>query len=140
LQERASEVRARFELAAARIAGAWLHTGRITVSREDFRIAGEFLEGEGWTVEEMSGVCIRLACRDVPPTVVTREVAVLIALRRLSLPDNSRRSAMHPTPARRRRVVALLPERTAVLPPPLVAELSSPARSAGAGGPVELPA
>src|SRR5437763_3303652 len=54
------EVRSRFALAAARMADAWLRAGQVRVPAHDFRIVRDFLERDGWTVEELPGVRVRL--------------------------------------------------------------------------------
>src|SRR5207253_7338647 len=88
------EVRSRFALAAARLADAWLRAGRVRVSAHDFRIVRDFLECDGWTVEELPGVCVRLRCAGVLSAEMTREAAALIALRRLVAPGEWRRRAL----------------------------------------------
>ena len=129
------EVCARFELAAARIADAWLAARGGRVSREDFGIARAFLERDGWKVEELPGVRVRLACHEVAPSVMTREAAVLVALRRLARPRFGRPSALvSSTPVRR---VAFTVRSLAPLPR---LDVSPPARSGEAAVPVELPA
>ena len=86
-------VRARFELAAARIADAWIRTRRLEVTAEDFHIACDFLERDGWRVEELPGLRVRVAYRYFRSEEVTREDAVLVAFRRLALPAQSRARA-----------------------------------------------
>jgi len=77
------EVSSRFALAAARMADAWLRTGRVRVSARD-----------GWTVEELPGLCVRLRCAGVLSAEITREAATLVALRRLVAPGEWRRRAL----------------------------------------------
>ena len=88
------EVRSRFVLAAARMVDVWLHAGQVRVSTEDFRIVRDFLERDGWTVEELPGVCVRLRSGGVPSAEMTREAAALVALRRLVAPSEWRRRAL----------------------------------------------
>ena len=88
------EVSSRFALAAARMADAWLRAGGVRVSTHDFRIARDFLERDGWTVEELPGVFVRLRCGDLLSDEMTREAAVLVALRRLVAPGEWRRRAL----------------------------------------------
>jgi hypothetical protein len=88
------EVRSRFVLAAARMVDVWLHAGQVRVSTEDFRIVRDFLERDGWTVEELPGVCVRLRSGGVPSAEMTREAAALVALRRLVAPSERRRRAL----------------------------------------------
>jgi len=94
VETRPPEVRSRFELAAARMADAWLRAGGVRVSTHDFRIARDFLERDGWTVEELPGVFVRLRCGDLLSDEMTREGAVLVALRRLVAPGEWRRRAL----------------------------------------------
>ena len=55
------KVASRFELAASRMAEAWLEAGTVTVSADDLRVAREFLTQTGWTVREARGGLLRLA-------------------------------------------------------------------------------
>jgi len=88
------EVRSRFALAAARMADAWLRAGHVRVSAHDFGIVRDFLERDGWTVEELPGVCVRLRSGGVLSAEMTREAAALVALRRLAAPGEWRRRAL----------------------------------------------
>ena len=88
------EVKSRFALAAARMADAWLRAGHVRVSAQDFRIVRDFLERDGWTVEELPGVRVRLRCAGVLSAEMTREAAALVALRRLVAPGEWRRRAL----------------------------------------------
>jgi len=115
------EVRSRFALAAARMADAWLRAGHVRVSAHDFRIVRDFLERDGWMVEELPGVCVRLRSGGVLSTDMTREAAALVALRRLVAPREWRRRAL-----RTGRVHATRPVAT---PVPAPARLSARARS-----------
>jgi hypothetical protein len=79
------KVGSRFELVASRMADAWLRAGAVTVTPEDLRIAGEFLEQTGWSVRDVGGGLVRLI--RIPGArghEMTREAVVLIALRRLA--------------------------------------------------------
>src|SRR2546428_11757357 len=87
------EVRSRFALAAARMADAWLRAGHIRVSAHDFRIVRDFLERDGWTVEELPGACVRLRSGGQLSAEMTPEAAALVALRRLVAPRQWRRRA-----------------------------------------------
>jgi hypothetical protein len=88
------EVKSRFALAAARMADAWLRAGYIQVSGQDFRIVRDFLEDDGWTVEELPGLWVRLRSGSTPSAEMTREHAALVALRRLVAPSEWRRRAL----------------------------------------------
>jgi hypothetical protein len=76
-------IRARFELIASRIADAWISSGKLEVSVSDLRLAQEFLEQTGYQVQEVPGLLIRLT-RDGQSEEVTREKAILLAMRRLA--------------------------------------------------------
>jgi hypothetical protein len=116
LENRPFEVRTRFELAAVRMADTWIRTRRLRVSPEDFRIVRDYLERDGWTVEDVPGVRVRLRHRTFRSEEMTREAAVLVALRRLVLPTEARRDAVQAAPE--------------ALPPLAVAiEISEPART-----------
>ena len=93
------EVRSRFALAAARLADAWLRAGHVRVSAEDFRIVRDFLERDGWTVEELPGLSVRLRSGGVLSAKMTREAAALVALRRLVAPGEWRQRALRTGPA-----------------------------------------
>ncbi|HEV7735307.1 MAG TPA: hypothetical protein VGR62_24255 [Candidatus Binatia bacterium] len=84
VEERPKTVANRFELAASRMAEEWLNAGHMSVSAGDLRIAREFLEQVGITVEETPGVLVRLNYRDGRSQEMTREAAVMLALRRLA--------------------------------------------------------
>lgn len=76
-------VRSRFEVAAARMADAWLAAGRVTVSADDLQIARDFLEQVGCNVRELPGVLVQLEDEDGRVEEMSREGAILVAFRRL---------------------------------------------------------
>lgn len=79
------KVVSRFELAASRMAEAWLEAGAVTVSADDLHVAREFLTQTGWTVREARGGLLRLTRkRGGPVREMTREAVVLFALRGLA--------------------------------------------------------
>jgi len=80
----ARPVRTRFELAIRRMMDAWLNAGRIEVSLDDVKLAREFLEHTGWRVEEVGAARLRIVNREGRAEEVTREDAVIAALRRLA--------------------------------------------------------
>jgi hypothetical protein len=129
------EVRTRFELAAARIADDWLSTGLVRVSRADFRATRDFLERDGWKVEEVLGVRVRLTHREVAEET-TREGCVLVALRRLVAPTEGPRLAVRAVGARR-AVPAPPPARRSV---PVSPRVSGRGRTDGDACPAEWPA
>ncbi|HYR96021.1 MAG TPA: hypothetical protein VEM57_04755 [Candidatus Binatus sp.] len=83
-EKQAHPVRTRFELAIGRMMDAWLTAGRISVTAGDVKLAGEFLEQTGWKVEDATGARVRVVNRDGRAEEMTREAAVMIALRRLA--------------------------------------------------------
>lgn len=86
LEHRPRLVRTRFELAARRLVECWLAGGRMRVSASDMQLATEFLEAAGWKVENVEGAYVRVA-RHGRAQELTREAAVMIALRRLASED-----------------------------------------------------
>jgi hypothetical protein len=79
------KVASRFELAASRMAEAWLEAGAVTVSADDLQVAREFLTHTGWTVREVQGGILQLTRgRGGPVREMTREAIVLFALRGLA--------------------------------------------------------
>jgi hypothetical protein len=131
---RAREVTSRFELAATRIADGWLRARRVRVSLADFRIASQFLERDGWKVEELPGLRVRLSHRDVREET-TREEAVMAAFRRLVAPSEGPALAVHG--GARRRAAGPPPVRIS-LPAPL--RVSGRAHTAADACPAESPA
>jgi len=75
----------RFQLAAARIADAWAAGGSFTVSADDMALAAEYLTHVGWQVRLVEGLLVDLTDRDGRTEQVSREQAVLRALRELSI-------------------------------------------------------
>ena len=75
----------RFELAAARMADAWVRAGRVTVTSDDLAIAREFLQAMGWKVTDGRGGLPRVVARRSRRVLqLTPEGAVLLAMRRLA--------------------------------------------------------
>lgn len=85
LKNRPRPVATRFEVAAVRMADAWLQAGRVDVTPDDLALAREFLEGTGSTVRITSGALLRLRHRDGRAETLTREEMVVLAFRRLAL-------------------------------------------------------
>jgi hypothetical protein len=82
--ERARPVRARFELAIRRMMDAWLDAGRLQVSSGDVRLAREYLEMLGCRIEETADARLRVVNPEGRSQEMTREGAVVAALRRLA--------------------------------------------------------
>jgi len=83
-QERALPVRTRFELAVRRMVDTWLTAGRMRVSAGDVQLAREFLEHAGCTVEDAADLHVRVVHPEGRVQELTREAAVMAALRRLA--------------------------------------------------------
>ena len=83
-EKRAHLVGSRFELAIGRMMDAWLVAGRISVTAGDVKLAREFLEQTGSKVEDAPAARVRLVEDDGRTEEMTREAAVMTALRRLA--------------------------------------------------------
>jgi len=84
MDELVRPVQTQFELAAWRMVDRWLEDGRIRVSAGDVRLAREFLEHTGCRVEDVPGLRVRVVNGEGRAQEMTREAAVLIALRQLA--------------------------------------------------------
>ena len=76
-------VHTRFELAVPRMIDAWIAAGRLKVSPADLQLAREFLELSGWKVEDAPEARVRIVRREGEGEEMSRENAVMVALRRL---------------------------------------------------------
>ena len=83
-EERARPVETRFELAVARMVDGWLARGKVTLSESDLRLVREFLEHTGCRVEMMDGQRVRIVSDGGRAREMSREAAVVAALRRLA--------------------------------------------------------
>ena len=83
-EERPRPVSTRFELAVARMIDAWLAAGKVVLSESDLRLAREFLEHTGCRVEMMDGQRVRIKSDKGRIREMSREAAVVAALRRLA--------------------------------------------------------
>ena len=77
-------VRTRFELAIGRMIETWLAAGRIAVSSTDVKLAREFLEETGSRVEDAAEARLRVIGSGGRSQEMSREAAVMAALRRLA--------------------------------------------------------
>ena len=84
LEERARPVATRFELAVTRMIDGWVAKGKVTLSEADLRLVREFLEHTGCRVEIMDGQRVRIVSDKGRTREMTREAAVVAALRRLA--------------------------------------------------------
>jgi hypothetical protein len=76
-----------FELSAARLMESWITAGSVHVSAGDLRMAAEFLRQVGWQVEETAGLMVKLRGADGCTREVTREAAIMFAVRCLTGQD-----------------------------------------------------
>lgn len=83
-KNRPKPVKARFEIAAARIADAWAAGGAVLVTADDMALAAEYLVQVGWQVRHVQGLLVHLTDREGHTEEVSREQAVLRALRELA--------------------------------------------------------
>ena len=83
-QLRIKNVSSGFELAVGRMVDGWLAAGRVDISPADVRLAREFLEAGGWRVEDVPGARFRIVRKDGRTQEMTREAAVMAALRKLA--------------------------------------------------------
>jgi len=74
----------RFELFAAKLMESWISAGSVQVSSGDLRMAAEFLRQVGWQVEEVAGLMVKLRGSDGRTHEMTREAAMLFAVRCLT--------------------------------------------------------
>ena len=83
-EDRPREIATQFELFAARLMETWIVAGQVQVSSGDLRMAADFLRQVGWTVEETAGLMVRIRARDGRTQEMTREAAMLFAVRCLA--------------------------------------------------------
>jgi hypothetical protein len=79
-----------FALAARRITATWLATREVTVSAGDLRLAAQFLQRVGLTLEPLPGLLVRLVSERGRATVMSREAAVITAIRCVVAQDTQR--------------------------------------------------
>jgi hypothetical protein len=73
-----------FEIAAHRILTTWLDTREVVATDDDVRLAAQFLRRAGISLEALSSSEVRLVSQRGESTVLTREAAVLTAVRSLA--------------------------------------------------------
>ena len=73
-----------FEIAAHRILTTWLDTREVVATDDDVRLAGQFLRRAGLSLEPVSSSEVRLVSQRGESTVLSREAAVLTAVRSLA--------------------------------------------------------
>ena len=74
----------RFELGVQRMIDTWMAAGRLQVSPADLQLVREFLEQSGWKVEDAPQARIRIVDRQGQVEEMSREDAVMAALRQLA--------------------------------------------------------
>ena len=70
-----------FEIAAHRILTTWLETREVVATEDDVRLAAQFLRRAGISLEPISSSEVRLVSQGGESTVLTREAAVMTAIR-----------------------------------------------------------
>jgi hypothetical protein len=93
LTQPARAVTSRFEIAARRMVDGWLEARVMRCSAEDVALAVDFLARCGLHAEPLPGLEVRLTSERGRTTTISRERAVLTALRCLAALD-----AQHTTP------------------------------------------
>jgi hypothetical protein len=79
-----------FEIAAHRILTTWLETREVVATDDDVRLAAQFLRRAGISLETLSGSEVRLVSQRGESTVLTREAAILTAVRSLAAVEAQR--------------------------------------------------
>jgi hypothetical protein len=79
-----------FEIAARRILTTWLDTREVVATEDDLRLAAQFLRRSGLSLEPVSPSEVRLVSQRGEATVLTREDAVLRAVRSLAALESPR--------------------------------------------------
>ena len=82
--DRPRTIATQFELFAAKLMETWIANGHVQVSSGDVRMAAEFLRQAGWRVEETAGLMVKLRGSDGRTREMTREAAMLVAVRCLA--------------------------------------------------------
>jgi hypothetical protein len=79
-----------FALAARRITATWLATREVVASADDLRLAGQFLQRVGLTLEPLPGLLVRIISERGRETIMSREAAVMTAIRCVVAQDTQR--------------------------------------------------
>jgi hypothetical protein len=82
--DRPRTIETQFELFASKLMESWIASGSVQVSSGDLRMAAEFLQQVGWRVEEAAGLMVKLRNKDGRTREMTREAAILFAVRCLA--------------------------------------------------------
>jgi len=79
-----------FEIAARRILTTWLETRDVVATEDDLRLAAQFLHRSGLSLEPISSSEVRLVSQRGESTILTREAAILAAVRSLAAVESPR--------------------------------------------------
>jgi hypothetical protein len=90
LTDRPRAVDSPFELAARRIMANWLETSCVAATADDLRLATDFLKRVGVTIEHLPGCEVRLVSERGQDAIMSREAAVMTAIRHLVALDAQR--------------------------------------------------
>lgn len=83
-EDRPRNIATQFELFAAKLMEGWISAGSVQVSSGDLHMAADFLRQVGWRVEEVAGLMVRIRGADGQTREMTREAAMLFAVRCLA--------------------------------------------------------
>ena len=83
-EDRPRNIATQFELFAAKLMESWITAGSVQVSSDDMRMAADFLRQVGFQVEEAAGLMVKLRSKDGRTREMTREDAMLFAVRCLT--------------------------------------------------------
>ena len=83
-EDRPRNIASQFELFAAKLMETWITAGTVQVSAGDMKMAAEFLRQVGFQVEEVAGLMVKLRSKDGRTREMTREDAMLFAVRCLT--------------------------------------------------------
>jgi hypothetical protein len=83
-EDRPRNIATQFELFAAKLMETWISAGNVQVSAGDLRMAADFLRQVGWQVQEAEGLMVRLKGADGNTQEMTREAAMMFAVRCLA--------------------------------------------------------
>ena len=92
----APAVESPFELAALRITAGWLESRTVSATPADLQLATDFLRTIGVTMQALpGGRRVRLVSEHGRESIVSREAAVLLAIRSLAARNGQRSSSRH---------------------------------------------
>jgi hypothetical protein len=86
-EDRPRNIASQFELFVAKLMESWIVAGTVQVSAGDMKMAADFLRQVGFQVEEVAGLMVKLRSKDGRTREMTREDAMLFAVRCLTGQD-----------------------------------------------------